>query len=147
MSIKLNGQRQLSYDSDKRLLRVTLPIRFIKRGGKTKITTPEGQEVVTKAKKHPAPELRDALVRSHQWHQWLAEGKFRTVKELARHEGIKNKSYPYYIMGLFSLSPEIQESILTGEGAECIRPVHVIRQIEIPEAWSLQQAALLQEDK
>ena len=133
MSFKLNGKRQLSYDSDKRLLKVTLPIRFIKRSGKTLISTPDGQPMITKDQKHPAPALRDALVRSHQWHEWLAEGRFRTVKELAEHEGVQNKGYPYYIMGLFSLSPDNQEAVLIGDGLESIKPVNALRQTEIPE--------------
>lgn len=119
-----------------------LHLRFIERGGKTKITLPDGNPIITKPPGQTVSPLRDTLVRSQQWHEWLAQGKFRTVKELADHEGIKNKSYPLSIMALYSLAPDIQEAILTGEGLEDMLSAKRIRHLKIPEDWSLQQKIL-----
>ena len=142
MTLKSDGQRQLSYDSEKRLLKVVLPIRFSRRGGRTHILTPDGQPLVAPSKTTPPSPLRELLVRSHQWHEWLDKGKFRTVKEIAEKEGIKNKNYPYFIMSLYSLAPGIQEIILTGEGLDRLRSVKDIRQVELPDEWELQEGVV-----
>lgn len=142
MTMKSDGQRQLSYDSEKRLLKVVLPIRFSRRGGRTQILTPDGKPLVAPSKTAPPSPLRELLVRSHQWHEWLNKGKFRTVKEIAEKEGIKNKSTPYFIMSLYSLAPGIQEIILTGEGTDRLRSIKDLRKIELPDEWALQEGVL-----
>ena len=68
MSFVIYGERSLNYDPEEKVLTISLPVQFTKRKGRTEIITPDGRPVMVKKGQHPCPPLRDALVRSHQWH-------------------------------------------------------------------------------
>lgn len=138
----INGARHIEFDAEKQQIKITLPIQFGKTSGHSEIFTPDGQPLLMESHKHPCPELREHLVRSHVWHDLLRLGKVKTVKELAKRDKINNKSMPSFILSLYSLSPAIQKMIISGTNAHRLLPIRELKQMTIPVMWS-QQAKLL----
>lgn len=112
------------------------PIKLVSRKGKTQITTPNGRLVLEESD----PIIRNALVRAHRWLKVLKSGKVKSLKELARSEGISSESYASRILRLTILSPEIQETIIDGRGLSGLTLADFMK--PFPLLWSEQKQAL-----
>ena len=110
-----NNADTISHDKDGQHVHIHIPALFRRRGGRSQITTPDGQPLTPPAQ-HPAPALRDAQVRAHRWMHQLETGEVTTLAEIAAKEGITSKSKVPQQIRLISLSLAIQETILTGQG-------------------------------
>ncbi len=110
---------------------VHIPFRFVKRGGRKEMQTPEG--ALQRWKSDSA--LTKALSRAFRWKRILESGEFTTIVELAEREGIA-ASYMTRVLRLTLLAPDVVESILNGrQGSE----VTLARFLEpFPAEWGAQ---------
>ena len=77
---------------------VRIPMRFQRRGGRKRIVTPDGSELVPSSKPQPDGTLLKALARAHRWQWMLEQGRFASVRELGEAERI-GQSYVSRILG------------------------------------------------
>ena len=136
ISKNVTGADTISHDKDGQHAHIHIPILFRRRGGRSRITTPDGQPLTPPAQ-HSAPALRDALVRAHRWMQQLETGEVTTLAEIAAKEGITSKSKVPQQIRLISLSPAIQEAILTGAGLGFLTLDDFMK--PFPERWEEQE--------
>ncbi len=108
--IQKNGKETVEYLKEENLIKVTVPIKIIRRGGKTTIETPDGmvghEEMVS---------LQRALIQGHRWIRMLESGKFTNLEALAKKEKT-DKSRVAKLIRLTCLAPDIQEAILCNTG-------------------------------
>ena len=111
---------------------VTVPIQFERRGGRKTVISPAPHTP-------PAPRYDNALVkaiaRAHRWRRLIESGKYSSITELAKAEGI-NQSYACRLLRLTLLAPVIVESILNGEQTQGLKLNHLLR--PLPVEWKRQ---------
>ena len=114
---------------------VRIPMRFQRRGGRKRIVTPDGSEIVRTAKPQPDGTPVKALARAWRWQRMLDEGIYTSVSEIGDAESI-SKSYVSRILRLALLAPDRVEAILTGRPDQCI----VLERLErpLPTSWEEQ---------
>ena len=98
---------------DAATLVVRIPMRFQRRGGRKRIVTPDGSEIVRTAKLQPDGALVKALARAHRWQRILESSEYATLAEMADAERI-SRSYVCRVLRLTLLAPDIVERILDG---------------------------------
>ncbi|WP_263080161.1 hypothetical protein [Endozoicomonas sp. Mp262] len=131
-TIKQIGEETVEYLEDENLIKVTIPIKIIRKGGSSHIYTPEGATSMEAMRP-----LEKALIQGHRWLKMMMKGKFSTVKALAEKEGV-DKSRVSKCIRLTGLAPDIQEAILCKTGtwvlmlSDCMKP--------FPLSWSEQHA-------
>ncbi len=120
--VKKVGEETVELLEEENLIKVTIPIKIIRRGGKSTITTPDG--VVG----HEEMEaLQRALIQGHRWIKLLESGRFNSVRELAEKEKTDKARISKFIR-LTCLAPDIQEAILCNTGKwvltlkDCFKP-------------------------
>ena len=97
--------------ADGETITVHIPLRFLKRGGRKRVVTPDGAEWAPRPRVDNA--MVKALARAFRWRKMLDEGVYATLEDLARAKGVA-PSYVSGIMRLTLLAPEIVEAILDG---------------------------------
>jgi hypothetical protein len=107
---------------------VRIPMRFQRRGGRKRIVTPDGCQIVPTSKPQPDGTLVKALARAHRWQRVLESGEYGTLAELSAAERI-SRSYICRVLRLTLLAPDIVERILDGRPtaglAQLMRPFPV----------------------
>ena len=126
--------------ADGKILSVTVPLNFRKRGGRKLIIAPENAETVWA----PPPSRADAtlvkaLARAHRWKKMLDSGKFTSIKELADAEQLADR-YIGNLLRLTLLAPDIIESILDGRLPRGIGLADFMK--PWPALWAEQRAHL-----
>ncbi|WP_281648146.1 hypothetical protein [Parendozoicomonas sp. Alg238-R29] len=112
MTIEVIGKRKRTFHPEEKILEVFIPIRLIRRGGRTHIQTNDGEPLNLEPVEDTA--LMRALAQAYIWLQKLEDGEFKNVKALASHYK-QNESYVSRILRLTMLSSLLQEKILNGE--------------------------------
>ncbi|WP_281647606.1 hypothetical protein [Parendozoicomonas sp. Alg238-R29] len=110
--MNITGKRQSRFYPDENILEVNIPIQLLRRGGRTRIQTADGELLQSSPTSDTA--LMRALAQAHIWLQKLEDGEFSDVKTLAAHYQ-QNESYVSRILRLAMLSPVLQEEIITGQ--------------------------------
>jgi len=113
-------------------LQVTIPITFRALTGRRKIIQPN---VVADG----SEPLALALARAFRWQQYIDEGKFDNIKELARNIG-QDEAMVARTMRLRLLSPAIVHRILTGDFPATLN-LSTLRQ-SMPDVWEDQEKLL-----
>ena len=113
MSFEITGQRQVIFHPDENTLEIFIPIKLIRRGGRTHIETGDGQVIDSEPTKIDTA-LVKALAQAHIWFHQLSSGDYEGVSDLARRRK-QSSSYVSRILRLTLLSPQLQETILTGK--------------------------------
>ncbi|WP_299735417.1 hypothetical protein [uncultured Endozoicomonas sp.] len=120
--VKKVGEETVEFLEEENLIKVTIPIKIIRRGGKSTISTPDGMVG------HEEMEaLQRALIQGHRWIKLLENGKFQNLEILAKKEKT-DKSRVAKLIRLTCLAPDIQEAILCNTGAwiltlkDCMKP-------------------------
>ena len=126
--------------ADGKILSVTVPLNFRKRGGRKLIIAPENAETVWA----PPPSRADAtlvkaLARAHRWKGMLDSGKFSSIKELADAEQLADR-YIGNLLRLTLLAPDIIETILDGRLPRGIGLADFMK--PWPALWGEQRAQL-----
>ena len=91
-------------------LTVTVPIRIKRRGLRKTVTLPDGGAEPRPRDTTPTP-LQLALARGHRWLAMLESGEVKSMKEIARREGVDD-SYVSRMVNLTTLAPDIVAAIL-----------------------------------
>jgi hypothetical protein len=118
---------------------VRIPMRFQCRGGRKRIVTPDGSEIVPSSNPQPDGTLVKALARAWRWQRMLDDGIYATVSEIAQAESI-GKSYVSRILRLALLAPDIVEAILEGRADQPLMLEQLAR--PLPMEWCEQGAFL-----
>jgi len=98
---------------------VVVPMTIRRRGGRKQIIGPDGaavragEEVTGVATTRGDPTLVKALARAFRWRRMLEEGRYVSVRELAKAEGV-NRTYIGRLLNLTLLAPDLVEAILDG---------------------------------
>jgi hypothetical protein len=92
-------------------LTVTVPIRIKRRGLRKTITLPDGDSGQSRSWDVTPTPLQLALGRGHRWLAMLESGEVKSMKEIARREGV-NDSYVSRMVNLTTLAPDIVAAIL-----------------------------------
>ena len=102
---------------------VSVPLTIRRRGGRKQIIGPDGAvarpgggaEGVVPVRGDPA--LVKALARGFRWRRMLEEGRYASISEMAKAEGIE-RGYVGSLLRLTLLPPEMVEAILDGRQPE-----------------------------
>jgi hypothetical protein len=92
-------------------LTVTVPIRIKRRGLRKTVTLPDGDSGQYRSWDTAPTPLQLALARGHRWLALLESGEARSIKEIARREGVDD-SYVSRMVNLTTLAPDIVAAIL-----------------------------------
>jgi hypothetical protein len=109
MRIHKTGQPEVVAASDGSLT-VTVPIRIKRRGLRKTVTLPHAGVEPRPWDATPTP-LQLALARGHRWLAMLESAEARSMKEIARREGVDD-SYLSRMVNLTTLAPDIVAAIL-----------------------------------
>ncbi|WP_067521675.1 hypothetical protein [Endozoicomonas ascidiicola] len=120
--VKKAGVETVEFLEEENLIKVTISIKIIRRGGKSTIKTPD--DVIGYEEMEA---LHKALIQGHRWIKLLENEKFKSVRELAEKEKTDKARISKFIR-LTCLAPDIQEAILCNTGAwvltlkDCLKP-------------------------
>jgi len=120
---------------------VVVPMTIRRRGGRKRIIGPDGAPVragadgAGVATTSGDPALVKALARAFRWRRMLEEGRYASIRELAKAEGV-DRAYVGRVLNLTLLAPHIVEEIVAGRQPE---GVTLLRLLEpFPAEWKQQ---------
>jgi site-specific DNA recombinase len=90
---------------------------------------------------NPDPVLLKEIKRAHRCFNALVTGRIGSVAELASREGISDR-YVSSLLPLALLAPDIIEAIIAGMQPADLTAHRLIRQLELPIAWTAQKRLL-----
>ena len=91
-----------------------IPLKFVKRGGRSVVESPENvAQVIKDHAQLPDTKLVEGLTRAFYWQRLIDEGIVRSGVEIARQEGL-DQATVNECMRLTLLDPKIIDSILQG---------------------------------
>ena len=119
-------------DTLPKTITVTLPIEFVRRGGRKTVISPVPYA--------PLPKKYDnamvkALARAHRWRRMIETREYSSITELAKVEKI-NESYACRLLRLTLLAPEIVERILDGRQKDELQLNQLLK--PLPLEWHRQ---------
>jgi hypothetical protein len=121
---------------------VVVPMTVRRRGGRKQIIGPDGVPMRVGGdgveETHGDPVLVKALARAFRWRRLLEEGRYGSIRELAKAEGV-DRNYVGRLLNLTLLAPEVVEAVLEGRRdfhARAVRP-----DTSFPDAWSERRTA------
>ena len=92
---------------------VSVPLAMKRRGGRKQIIVPGGAESGTPAPPSTNAPLALTIARAHRWRELLEQGRYGSIRSLARELGVDN-SYVARLLRLSLLAPDLVEGILEG---------------------------------
>jgi hypothetical protein len=98
---------------------VSVPLTIRRRGGRKQIIGPDGAVARQGEIGHGVvpvngdPALVKALARGFRWRRMLEEGRYASISEMAKAEGVE-RGYVGSLLRLTLLAPEMVEAILDG---------------------------------
>ncbi|MCA3277541.1 MAG: hypothetical protein ING16_18055 [Roseomonas sp.] len=117
---------------------VSVPLTIRRRGGRKQIIGPDGAVArqgdggAGVVPVHGDPALIKALARGFRWRRMLEEGRYGSISEMAKAEGVE-RGYVGTLLRLTLLAPEMVEAILAGRQPE---GVTLLRLLEgVPVGW------------
>ena len=134
------SDEKITLQRDGDIVRIHIPLKFKKRGGRKEIITPDGLPAVAPDRKAYQKPLVVALARAHRWQKLLDEGKVSSISELARKFNV-DPSYVSRIMRITLLSPDIVEAILIGQEPSTLSLERITKQL--PVDWVEQRKLYL----
>jgi hypothetical protein len=108
--IDRTGQPEVITASDGSLT-VTVPIRIKRRGLRKVVNLPDGVCPDSRPWDATPTPLQLALARGHRWLAMLESGEVKSMKEIARREGVDD-SYVSRMVNLTTLAPDIVAATL-----------------------------------
>lgn len=118
---------------------VRVPMQFKRRGGRREIIVPEGLPVPGSTKASEPPPLMVAIARARRWLQFLEEGRYPTVSDLARALDV-DRSYVSRLLRLALLAPDIVNAIVAGAEPSGLSFRSLI--YKVPRSWVEQRKRL-----
>jgi hypothetical protein len=99
---------------DGETIRIHIPMKFKRRGGRKEIIVPENLPAHPPGRTAYQRPLVVALVRAHQWKRLLEEGRIPSISVLAKRLKV-DRAYVSRLLHLALLAPDIVEAILGGK--------------------------------
>jgi len=131
-----DANEKITLHRDGESIRIHIPLKFKRRGGRKEIIVPEGLEKF-QSKKQPAKyALLVALTRAFRWKELLETGQISSMSELAKKFRV-DPSYLSRILRLTLLAPNIVEAIINGGEPSGLSLAKLT--MKLPMEWSDQQ--------
>ena len=92
---------------------VSVPLAMKRRGGRKQVIVPGGANSSASAQSSTNASLPLTIARAHRWRGLLEQGRYHSIRELAKEMGVDN-SYVARLLRLSLLAPDIVEAILDG---------------------------------
>lgn len=128
---------EIAHSPDGKVITVTVPMRFRRRGGRRLVIQPEQVTPAVENLPHGDDTLPRTLARAFRWKRKFEEGRYGTLERLAAAEGL-TKAYISRSLKLTLLAPAIVEAILDGQYDQ--RGLNKYLRGTIPESWENQLA-------
>jgi hypothetical protein len=109
----MNRRTASSIVAEGEQLVVSVPLAMKRRGGRKEIITPGGQTPESQPHSSTNASLVLTIARAHRWRGLLEQGRYASIRELAKELGVDN-SYVSRLLRLSLLAPDIVEAILDG---------------------------------
>lgn len=90
---------------------ISVPIQIKRRGGRKAVRRTDGDHSLLRLEDHFLTPMQRALAYGHRWLAMMESGRFRTLTELAEHEGM-DRAYVSRLVSLTLLAPDIVAAIL-----------------------------------
>lgn len=120
---------------DGRTIKVHIPITMRMQGGRKHVVTPADAAPWIHRVARTDNTLVKAVVRAHRWRDMLEAGRYATVRDLAKAEGI-NETYLGRVLRLTLLAPRTIEDILQGRQPSTLGIEELLK--PIPVEWDRQ---------
>ena len=117
---------------------VSVPLAMKRRRGRREIITPGGQTPESRPHSRTNASLALTIARAHRWRELLEQGRYCSIRALARELGVDN-SYVARLLRLSLLAPDIVESILHGTEPSGLSLEKLYR---VPLNWESQRREL-----
>jgi hypothetical protein len=130
----------LNWELDDKIIVVTIPMQWKRRGGRKLIIAPDGGDAWASVKQRPDERLIRALARAHRWKRLIEDGTYRSAAEIADAEKV-TRSFVNRLLRLTLLAPDIVEAILDGRQPKTVQSGELTD--AIPSEWGKQREALL----
>lgn len=122
---------------------VVVPMTVRRRGGRKQIIGPDGTPLQVGGdgieETRGDPVLVKALARAFRWRRLLEEGRYSSIRELAKAEGV-DRNYVGWLLNLTLLAPEVVEAVLDGRASQTLGLNELLERSEA--AWALQRVSL-----
>jgi len=112
-------------------LQTFTPINFTRKKGR--LLADDGDP------RHDA-RIVEALARAHYWQGLFDDGRFASISDLARAEGLQPTTVAR-LLRLTRLAPDVIESVMAGEQPRRLT-LYWLQRHDIPMAWAQQRAVL-----
>jgi hypothetical protein len=123
---------------------VVVPMTIRRRAGRKQIIGPDGAPVRAGADgagvavTRGDPALVKALARGFRWRRMLEEGRYGSIRELARAENV-NRTYVGRLLNLTLLAPDLVDAILDGRRSAAAPGLQADG--SLPSSWAVQRDA------
>ena len=107
-------KEKITLQRDGESIRIHIPLKFKRRGGRKEIITPDGLPDFHPDRTAYQKPLVIALARAHQWQRILDEGRVASISDLAKRLKVDH-AYVSRFLHLTLLAPGIIEAILNGK--------------------------------
>jgi len=104
---------KITVQRDGQNIRIHIPLKFKRRGGRKEIIVPEGLPAYCPERPAYQKPLVIALARAHQWQRLLDEGRVGSISDLAKRLKVDH-AYVSRMLHLTLLAPDIIEAITAG---------------------------------
>jgi site-specific DNA recombinase len=116
-----------------------IPARIQRRGVEMRWVVGDAQEGLGAPR--PDPALIKAVVRAHRWFDDLVSGRARSLRDIAKGEGVTHR-YVGHLMPLAFLAPDIVAAIFAGTQPVDLTTETLTKRIDLPLDWADQRALL-----
>jgi hypothetical protein len=111
---------------------VVMPMTIRRRGGRKQIIGPDGVPVCLGGdpveETRGDPVLVKALARAFRWRRMLEEGRYGSIRELAKTEGV-DRAHVGRVLNLTLLAPKAVEDVLNGRQPDRPALLHLMRSV------------------
>ncbi|MCZ8147794.1 MAG: hypothetical protein O9325_08100 [Roseomonas sp.] len=121
---------------------VVVPMTIRRRGGRKQIIGPDGAPVPMgdqPSETRGDPALVKALARAFRWRRMLEEGRYASVRELAKAEGV-DRAYVGRVLNLTLLAPDIVAAALDERQSQTLSIATLSK--GLLSEWAEQRAAV-----
>jgi hypothetical protein len=122
---------------------VVVPMTVRRRGGRKQIIGPDGVPLKGGGdgveETGGDPVLVKALARAFRWRRLLEEGRYSSIRELAKAEGV-DRNYVGRLLNLTLLAPKVVEAVLDGRSSQAVGLNDLLERSEA--AWAEERVSL-----
>lgn len=103
----------ISLSTDESGIRVHIPMKLKRRGGRKEIIVPQSLQSVMPSRPVYQEALVVAFARAYKWKDMIESGKYGSITELASTIGV-DRSYVARLLKFTLLAPDIVEAVIDG---------------------------------